>query len=82
MVNTVCQKCDKTFKTPEGLDAHRQEAHTSFKCDICHRGLTSDVALRNHRNTHSSKERNHKCDVSRLVSNCTQMNIFFLFLDV
>lgn len=63
MVNTVCQKCDKTFKTPEGLDAHRQEIHTIFKCDICNLGLTSAVALSSHRNWHSSKARNFKCDV-------------------
>lgn len=67
MIITVCQTCDKTFETPEALEAHRQEVHKKFKCDICHRNLTSDVALRLHRNMHSAKERSHICDVSESI---------------
>lgn len=40
MDNTVCQKCDKTFETPEGLDAHchsfvcYSSKKRKHKCDV------------------------------------------------
>lgn len=70
IINTVCLKCSKTFETPEELAGHRQEEHTNFKCGICQIRCTSAAALSYHRNSHSSKKRNHKCDVSE----------FFFFL--
>lgn len=73
MVNTICKKCDKTFVTPESLEAHRQKEHTMFKCDMCQVRCTSAASLRYHRNMHSSKQRNHKCNVSVIILHIVQI---------
>lgn len=64
MRNSLCVKCNKTFETPDGLKAHRQKAHTVFKCDICDKSMITELSLNHHRSLHSSKERNYKCNVS------------------
>lgn len=68
--NSICQKCNKFFESPDGFVTHRQEVHTIFKCDICNKSLSTEISLNYHRNSHSSKERKYKCNVSGVYFLC------------
>lgn len=59
-----CSKCQKNFKTKEGLKCHIALHTGNFKycCDFCGRGFMSRMAFEEHRSTHTKEER-FMCDV-------------------
>lgn len=66
ILKVTCTICNQAFETAEQLMSHKVE-HYKHKCPICNRGFENPLTLEYHRQTHSTKDRKHKCDVS-LVS--------------
>ncbi|XP_072934459.1 uncharacterized protein [Epargyreus clarus] len=57
----VCnyQDCDRSFSTKHSLSIHIAHSHTlerPYKCDICSKGFATTPGLKNHRESHITKD--------------------------
>lgn len=73
--NTVvhrCNYCNKSFFNVRYLKVHINKNHKSiddsFKCDICQKGFTSDLELKNHRRIHFD-DKKFQCPTCKYKSN-------------
>lgn len=63
-VSGVCHICNYLSCSPDDLSAHLAATHSELACSICKRYLKSQITLKHHIATHSTKERLFECTVS------------------
>lgn len=59
-----CDACGETYKNPEELDSHLQQAHAikeNWTCEICDKNFPSKASYRLHVKSHG-REKEHECN--------------------
>lgn len=62
-MSILCTICNHLASSTDELNEHQSKMHFELRCTVCKRFYNSDVALKLHIATHSTKERLFECSV-------------------